>query len=341
MVSAAFSYLKIFSLNEAVQALRDHDEDARLLAGGQSLVPMLNLRLAMPSVLIDINAADSREPFLDDGTLVIPALTRHARLISSPMIAGRAPMLSAAVSHVGNVRVRNRGTIGGSLAHADPTAEISCTALSALLGEDGSLHPLQEAFLRLGGSQCGFCTPGVILTAYSLTRRERSPSREQGQGASFPDYTYGTHAAEVEVDPETGEVRVLRYVASHDVGRAINPMRVEGQIQGGAMQGLGYALMEEIVLEEGCTASSLFSSYFIPTAMDMPDIEVEIVESGEGKGPLGARGIGEPPMGPAAPAIANAIADAIGCRPTRLPMTAERVLALLDEQQATSEPAPQ
>jgi CO/xanthine dehydrogenase Mo-binding subunit len=162
-----------------------------------------------------------------------------------------------------------------------------------------------------------------------------------GQGASFPDYTYGTHAAEVEVDPETGEVRVLRYVASHDVGRAINPMRVEGQIQGGAMQGLGYALMEEIVLEDGCTASSLFSSYFIPTAMDMPDIEVEIVESGEGKGPLNARGIGEPPVGPAAPAIANAIADAIGCRPTRLPMTAERVLALLDEKQATSGPASQ
>jgi CO/xanthine dehydrogenase Mo-binding subunit len=152
-----------------------------------------------------------------------------------------------------------------------------------------------------------------------------------GQGASFPDYTYGTHAAEVEVDPETGEVRVLRYVASHDVGRAINPLRVEGQIQGGAMQGLGYALTEEIVLEEGLTASSLFSSYFMPTAMDMPDVEVEIVESGAGKGPLNARGIGEPPVGPVAPAIASAIADATGCRPTRLPMTAERVLALLDE----------
>ncbi len=152
----------------------------------------------------------------------------------------------------------------------------------------------------------------------------------RGQGASFPDCTYGTHAAEVEVDPETGEVRVLRYIVSHDVGRAINPMRVEGQIQGGAMQGLGYALTEEIVLEDGLTASSLFSSYFIPTAADMPDVEAEIVESGEGKGPLNVRGTGEPPVGPVAPAIASAIADATGCRPTRLPMTAERVLALLD-----------
>jgi nicotinate dehydrogenase large molybdopterin subunit len=183
---------------------------------------------------------------------------------------------------------------------------------------------------------------GVDLSCLSTWRAESgSFDPAAGQGASFPDYTYGTHAAEVEVDTETGEVRVLRYVASHDVGRAINPVRVEGQIQGGAMQGLGYALMEEIVLEDGCTASSLFSSYFIPTALDMPDIEVEIVESGEGKGPLNARGIGEPPVGPAAPAIANAIADAIGCRPTRLPMTAERILALLDARPGTPEPAPQ
>jgi CO/xanthine dehydrogenase Mo-binding subunit len=172
----------------------------------------------------------------------------------------------------------------------------------------------------------------VELSCLSTWRAESGTfDPATGQGASFPDYTYGTHAAEVEVDPETGEVRVLRYVASHDVGRAINPMRVEGQIQGGAMQGLGYALTEEIVLEDGLTASSLFSSYFIPTAMDMPDVQVEIVESGEGKGPLNARGIGEPPVGPVAPAIASAIADATGCRPTRLPMTAERVLALLDE----------
>src|SRR5258708_233823 len=145
----------------------------------------------------------------------------------------------------------------------------------------------------------------------------------RGQGASFPDCTYGTHAAEVEVDPETGEVRVLRYIGSHDVGRAIIPMRVEGQIQGGAMQGLGYALTEEIVLEDGLTASSLFSSYFIPTAADMPDVEAEIGESGEGKGPLNVRGTGEPPGGPVPPAIATAIAHATGAPPTRPPPTAQ------------------
>ena len=152
---------------------------------------------------------------------------------------------------------------------------------------------------------------------------------ETGRGATFPDYTFGTHAAEVEVDVETGEVWVLRYVACHDVGRAINPMRVEGQIQGGAMQGLGYALMEDVVLEDGVPASPLFANYLIPSALDMPDVEVEILESGEGKGPFGARGIGEPPIAPCAAAIASAIADAVGKRPSRLPMTPERVLALI------------
>ena len=140
-----------------------------------------------------------------------------------------------------------------------------------------------------------------------------------GQGDTFPDYTYGTHATDVEVDTDTGEVKVLRYVAVHDVGRAINPMRVEGQIQGGAMQGIGYALTEEIVLDEGVNNSTLFTNYLIPNASDYPDIEAEVVESGKGRGPFGARGIGEPPIGPSAPALANAITNAIGARPLRLP----------------------
>jgi len=124
---------------------------------------------------------------------------------------------------------------------------------------------------------------------------------------------------------------VLRYAACHDVGRAINPMRVQGQIQGGAMQGLGYALTEDMAIEDGYVQAVLFASYLIPNAQDFPDVLVDVVESGEGKGPLGARGIGEPPIGNVAATIASAIHDAIGVRPDRLPMTPERVLALLDQ----------
>jgi nicotinate dehydrogenase large molybdopterin subunit len=151
-----------------------------------------------------------------------------------------------------------------------------------------------------------------------------------GQGASFPDYTFGAHAADVEVDTETGQVRVLGYAAAHDVGRAINPLRVEGQIQGGAYQGLGYALGEEIVVDDGQVASSLLASYLLPNAADLPDVRVIVVESGEGKGPFGARGIGEPPIGNPAATIANAVAAATGVRVTQLPITPERLLAALD-----------
>ena len=151
-----------------------------------------------------------------------------------------------------------------------------------------------------------------------------------GQGHTFPDYTYGTHAAEVAVDTETGEVTVLRYVACHDVGRMINPLRVEGQVQGGVVQGLGYALTEEVPIVDGIPASMLFADYLVPNSHDVPDVEVAIVESGEGKGPLGARGIGEPAIGNVAAAIASAIEDAIGVRPTSTPITPERVLEMID-----------
>jgi CO/xanthine dehydrogenase Mo-binding subunit len=176
------------------------------------------------------------------------------------------------------------------------------------------------------------CDQRAISTAHLSTWRAESGSFDPraGQGDTFPDYTYGTHAADVEVDVETGQVTVLRYAACHDVGRAINPMRVEGQIQGGAMQGLGYALTEDMGIEDGYVQAALFANYLIPNALDFPDVLVDIVESGEGKGPLGARGIGEPPIGNVAATIASAIADAIGVRPAQLPMTPERILRLLD-----------
>jgi xanthine dehydrogenase molybdenum-binding subunit len=180
------------------------------------------------------------------------------------------------------------------------------------------------------------CEQRAVSTAHLSTWLAEVGSFDPrtGQGHTFPDYTYGTHAADVEVDVETGQVTVLRYAACHDVGRAINPMRVEGQIQGGAMQGLGYALTEDVDVRDGYVQAALFADYLIPNSLDYPDVLVGIVESGEGKGPLGARGIGEPPIGNVAATIASAIQDAIGVRPAQLPMTPERILRLLDAQHA-------
>jgi CO/xanthine dehydrogenase Mo-binding subunit len=162
-----------------------------------------------------------------------------------------------------------------------------------------------------------------------------------GSGKVFPDYTFGAHAVDVEVDTETGSVRVLKYAAAHDVGRAINPQSVEGQIQGGAVQGLGYGLMEEVVVEDGINLTTSFASYLIPTAADVPDVATVVIESGEGLGPFNARGIGEPPIGPPAAAVANAIEAATGTRITRLPITAERVaraLGLVDDDPMNASP---
>jgi CO/xanthine dehydrogenase Mo-binding subunit len=142
----------------------------------------------------------------------------------------------------------------------------------------------------------------------------------------FPDFTFGTHLCDLEVDLDTGRVTLLRYIAAHDVGRAINPASVAGQISGGAVQGLGMALLEEVVVEEGMNLTGGFFQYLIPTATDVCDIDALVLESGEGMGPFGARGIGEPPIGPPCAAVASAIHDALGTRPTVLPVTPERVL---------------
>ncbi len=128
--------------------------------------------------------------------------------------------------------------------------------------------------------------------------------------------------AEVEVDILTGEIRVVRVTAAHDVGRAINPRSVEGQIHSGVAMGIGYAVMEEYV--PGSTES--MKDYHIPTAADMPRIDAIIVEDPEPTGPYGAKGVGEPALIPTAPAILNAVADAIGVRIYDLPANLERVL---------------
>ena len=150
-----------------------------------------------------------------------------------------------------------------------------------------------------------------------------------GQGKAFNDYTFGAHAIEVEIDEETGRTRVGRLVACYDAGRVINRASAQGQLEGGAVQGLGYALMEEIALENGVSKNPHLADYKIPTSLDVPTIETVLLESGDGLGPFGAKGLGEPAMTPSIAAVANAVSAAVGARVTELPITAERVFAAL------------
>lgn len=151
-----------------------------------------------------------------------------------------------------------------------------------------------------------------------------------GQGIASVAYSFGAQIAEVEVDTETGEVRVLKMVVAHDVGRAINPAFIECQFEGGVQMGIGYALMEEVVLDhESRVLNPNLTDYTMPSALDVPDVKSIIVESNEPTGPFGAKGIGEAVTTPTAPAIINAIYDAVGVRITSLPATPEKILKAL------------
>ncbi|MCP4719500.1 MAG: molybdopterin-dependent oxidoreductase, partial [Desulfobacteraceae bacterium] len=144
-------------------------------------------------------------------------------------------------------------------------------------------------------------------------------------------YAFGVHGVKVKVDEKTGKVQVLDYVAAHDVGRAINPLLLEGQVYGGVIMGLGYALTEEVVLKKGENMNANFRDYKLFTAKDAVSIKAPVIETDDKDGPFGAKGIGEPGCVPTAPAVANAVYDAIGVRIKDLPITPEKILAGLKE----------
>ncbi len=152
---------------------------------------------------------------------------------------------------------------------------------------------------------------------------------ETGQGLPNFVYSYSAQMADVEVDLRTGEVKVVQIVSAYDVGKAVNPMALEGQIEGGVAMGLGYALMEETVVKEGLIQNLNLQNYSIPTVLDMPDIVPIYVEHPNRYGPYGAKGIAEMANIPVAPAITNAIANAIGARIYDLPANPERVYITL------------
>ncbi len=166
---------------------------------------------------------------------------------------------------------------------------------------------------------------GYVLTGEATFDPPTSPLDENGQGIPYAVFGFGAHLAEIAVDTELGTVRVLKITAAHDVGRAINPTLIEGQIEGGAAQGLGMALMEEFFPGKG----ENLHDYLIPSAGDVPPVESILIEDPSPVGPFGAKGIGEQAVIPTAPAILNALHDAIGVRIHRLPATPDRIRAAM------------
>ncbi|MBI4639643.1 MAG: molybdopterin-dependent oxidoreductase, partial [Candidatus Tectomicrobia bacterium] len=181
-------------------------------------------------------------------------------------------------------------------------------------------------------------SPHIGLTLKEVAQKshqwKKGPILGEASHSSLPAVpSFCTEIAEVEVDPETGQVDLLRMICALDVGMAINPLQVEGQIEGGVVQGIGYALSEEIVYgEDGRVKNPNFLDYKIPVSLDVPKIESVLIERPTHiESPFGMKGVGEPPIVPTAAAIANAVYDAIGVRVHDLPITADKIVKALKE----------
>jgi len=212
--------------------------------------------------------------------------------------------------------------------HWDVDAELIRTAAGEIWAE-GTNHrmPMREAV--------DFCKKRGVVPVGSASFGTDTTGLHpvDGSGRPWQAYVFGSQVAEVEVDTITGEVQVLGIWAAHDVGRAVNPRGVEGQIEGGIVQALGQGLMEDYRAQDGHTTTPNLAKYILPTALDVPHVTSVILEDPDPIGPLGVKGIGEPAMIPTIPAVMNAIYDAVGVRIVSLPATPERVLEAIKQKE--------
>jgi CO/xanthine dehydrogenase Mo-binding subunit len=172
------------------------------------------------------------------------------------------------------------------------------------------------------------CAEGPVEHHVQFRHPPTGVPDENGQGDPHAGFVVAAHRAVVDVDPELGLVRVVRVDTAQDVGRALNPMAITGQLEGGIMMGTGFAVMEQLVVEDGVILNPTFTDYLIPTFMDAPDVETRIIEEGDHWGPFGAKGIGESPTISSTPAIVSAIRNATGRDLYRVPVLPEHIVGV-------------
>ena len=172
---------------------------------------------------------------------------------------------------------------------------------------------------------------GEIEETFEFHHKETFPFDENGQGNAHVQFAFAAHRAVVEVDTELGLVRVVEIATAQDVGKAMNPQALEGQIEGGIAQGLGLALLEEIQIQEGKIQNASFTDYLIPTILDMPSVRAEILELADPEAPYGLRGAGEPPTIASTPAIVSALRDATGQELARVPVKPEQIVGIAEK----------
>jgi len=245
---------------------------------------------------------------------------------SGPTVASRSTVFGGKAILLAAERLRDR------LA-AVASEMLSCPA-GELVFEGNSVRHMGREDDRLDfGELVSECKRRGMKLSEEGTATKALPfwDEKAGRGDLAPSYAFGAHIAEVEVDVETGKVDVVNYTAAHDSGTVVAREQYESQIVGGVAQGLGYALMEELILKEGVIRNQTFLDYHIPTAADIPTIRTIIVEAPDDFGPFGAKGVGEAGIEPVAGAVANAVYNALGFPIRRFPFTPERVSEAIEE----------
>jgi CO/xanthine dehydrogenase Mo-binding subunit len=200
--------------------------------------------------------------------------------------------------------------------------QAACRAVRDRLAERGGGWPLDPTTIA------SLVEGSPIEETREYHHRETRPLDERGQGDAHVTFAFAAHRAVVDVDVELGLVRVVEIATAQDVGKAMNPQAVEGQIEGGIAQGLGLALMEEIQVVDGLVRNASFTDYLIPTVLDMPPVELDILELGDPDSPYGLRGIGEPPTISSTPAVVAALRNATGRPLTRVPVKPDDMVGL-------------
>lgn len=239
--------------------------------------------------------------------------------------------------------VASRATVfsgNATLKAAAPIRQVLVDLAAEELGADSELVDLRNGYVYVENEQVQLTVPELAARAYERNLPMQAngfftmdyPDAVLADGSEGYEQVvgFGAHVAQVLVDIETGEVKVEKITAVHDAGTIINSKGARGQVEGAVSMACGYALMEELIVDQGLIQNPSLESYLIPTVMDVPDITADFVELEDAAGPLGAKGLGEPPMNITPAAIANAVTDALGVPATHLPLTPERVLKLIE-----------
>jgi CO/xanthine dehydrogenase Mo-binding subunit len=257
----------------------------------------------------------------------------HAILGDTDRCADAGPSSASRVTYVvGRAVQLTAERLRESLTQA--AAALLETNMQQIVLEHGAFHrsDCPQRRLYLPEVVCYMKERGISTVAEaSFNPATTALDAATGQGIPYATYAFATQAALVEANLETGKVEVLSIVASHDVGRAVNPINAAAQIHGGVSMGVGYGLTEEVVVKNGAICNPQFADYIVPTAMDMPEITTMLVESEEPTGPFGAKGLGEPALLPTAPAILNAVAAATGVHAKETPIRCGTLLDLLNK----------